>query len=452
MKHTRFTWMILFLITFLVPAWASDDVELILRVKPADLRAVLRTYNLELEETLSGQNVYLVEWEEDDDDDDDDDEEEGLSRLLARMRRDARVIHVEVNQNLQIPVAEPGTPLPLDPAAVQQALADRQAVNFFGTSALRGFAEQPAVHRIDLDDVRQLTTGAGIVAVIDTGVDPQHPLLRDRLLPGYDFTRDQPGANELYDLDPNSQGVITQEAAVFLEGLRGANLNSFSIPILTQEAAVFLEGSRPPSAFGHGTMVAGLIRLTAPGAYILPLKAFDGKGNATLFNLIRAIYYAADQRARVVNMSFTIAIPSAEFQRAIETVAGRGVILVAAAGNSGLNAMVYPAAYPMVIGVGASDAADNRSLFSNYGPDLLSLVAPGEGLITAYPGGYAAAWGTSFSAPMVSGTVALLEQVRPGGTLPQLLDALSQAKTVAQPGSGAGRLDVEAALERRLLQ
>lgn len=449
MMHTQIRFICLLLITLLVPAWADDDVELILRVKPTDLRAVLRAYDLELEETLPGQNVYLVEWEADDDDEDG---EEDLARLLTRMRRDPRVIHVEINQTLQIPVTTPGAPLPLNPAVVEQALANRQPVNFFGAPTLRGFVEQPTVHRIELDDVRRLAVGTGIVAVIDTGVDPQHPLLRDRLLPGYDFVRDQPGASEIYDLDSNSQGVITQEAAVFLEGLRGANLSSFSIPILTQEAAVFLEGSRPPSAFGHGTMVAGLIRLTAPGAYILPLKAFNGQGNATLFNLIRALYYAADQQARVVNMSFTITNPSPEFQRAIETVAARGLILVAAAGNDGLNTLVYPAAYPAVIGVGATDAADNRSTFSNYGPGLLSLVAPGEGLITAYPGGYAAAWGTSFSAPLVSATVTLLEQVRPGATLPQLLDALSQAKPIAQPGSGAGRLDVEAALERRLLQ
>jgi thermitase len=151
-------------------------------------------------------------------------------------------------------------------------------------------------------------------------------------------------------------------------------------------------------------------------------------------------------------MSFTIAQPSDEFTRAINQAATRGVICVGAAGNEGRETIVFPAAYFTVIGVASTTNADARSGFSNFGTTLVSLAAPGEGLITTYPGGnYAAAWGTSFSAPLVSGTVALLEQIRPGATFADALQALEKALPLGS-SLGAGRLDIPAALHYRLAQ
>src|SRR5438309_12103574 len=85
------------------------------------------------------------------------------------------------------------------------------------------------------------------------------------------------------------------------------------------------------------------------------------------------------------------------------------VICVASAGNDGKEEMVFPAGLASVIGVASTANDDTRSTFSNYGQDLVWVAAPGEGIITTYPfGTYAAGWGTSFSAPMVSGAAALL--------------------------------------------
>ncbi|MDX2267404.1 MAG: S8 family serine peptidase [Bryobacter sp.] len=460
-RRTLICWL-LCLALFAIPGFAfdDDDVKLLLRVAPQNLQAILDKFDLEVEDAFPEQNLYLVEWEggddnddsDDDDDDDDDDDSESLDRFLQRVRRDPRVLAIEVNQELELREDDDNPLVAPNANPASQALVDRQLVPFHGTQALKGYVEQPAAHRIEVDEVRSLASGAGIVAIIDTGVDTRHPLLRDRLLPGFDFTRNQPVADEIMDLNGQDGGVLTQEAAVFLESLRPTNISSYATPILTQEAAVFLEGARPPSAFGHGTMVAGLVRFTAPDAWILPVKAFDANGKATLFNLVRSIYYSASKGARVINMSFTLAQPSAEFTRAIHDVTMQGVVCVAASGNDGLQTMVYPAGFPTVIGVASTNANDQRSAFSNFGPQLVTLAAPGEGLITTYPGGYAAAWGTSFSTPLVAGAVALMEQLRPGTTVDQAIGALSQAKPIGDAGLGFGRLDVSKALAGRLVQ
>jgi subtilisin family serine protease len=199
-------------------------------------------------------------------------------------------------------------------------------------------------------------------------------------------------------------------------------------------------------------MVAGLIRLVAPTARIMPLKAFTPLGTASLFNLTRAVYYAADNGAKVINMSFTIAQTSDEFTRAINYAAARGVICIGAAGNSGRQTVVFPAAYHNVLGVASTTNADQRSTFSNFGAALVSLAAPGEGLITAYPGGgYASVWGTSFSTPLVAGAVALLEQARPGTSYFQAEQSLQRAVPLTLD-LGAGRLDINAAVTHRMLQ
>ncbi len=129
-------------------------------------------------------------------------------------------------------------------------------------------------------------------------------------------------------------------------------------------------------------------------------------------------------------------------------------ICVAAAGNQAEDILVYPAAFRNVIGVASTTNGDQRSSFSNYGQDLVWVAAPGEGIVTTYPfATYAAAWGTSFSAPLVSGTAALMLDY--GGSL--LMDILifqnqsdsAQSLAHAQPITpdlGHGRLDAYRAL------
>jgi subtilisin family serine protease len=112
--------------------------------------------------------------------------------------------------------------------------------------------------------------------------------------------------------------------------------------------------------------------------------------------------------------------------------------------------MAFPAGYHNVLGIASTNNADARSTFSNFGSTLVSLAGPGEGLVTAYPGGgYATVWGTSFSSPLVSGTVALMLQTHPSSSYQQIEQALRAARRLG-PELGAGRLDIQAALAARM--
>ena len=100
-------------------------------------------------------------------------------------------------------------------------------------------------------------------------------------------------------------------------------------------------------------MVAGLVRLVAPGARIMPLKAFGADGTSTMSDLVRAVYHAADNGARVINMSFTMTVESRELRRALD-YAGDGVLIVASAGNNGSKMVLYPAAWSEALGIGST--------------------------------------------------------------------------------------------------
>src|SRR3989442_792291 len=226
-------------------------------------------------------------------------------------------------------------------------------------------------------------------------------------------------------------------------------LNQSTASILDQSTASILDTRQVPRTFGHGTMVAGIIHLVAPTARIMPLKAFEADGTAHLFDILRAIYYAVDHGAKVINMSFSTEQRSAEMKRAINYAVSRGVICVSSAGNNGARLRVYPAAFGNVLGVGSTSNLDARSTVSNFGDDDVTLAAPGEGIITTYPGGhYAAAWGTSFSAGFVSGGAALLLQVNTRTNQEAVADALEEtAKELPDRlGLGDGRIDLYRAL------
>jgi thermitase len=191
-----------------------------------------------------------------------------------------------------------------------------------------------------------------------------------------------------------------------------ASLKQSTVAILDQSTVAILDGVTPlPSHFGHGTMVAGLVHLVAPTSSILPLKAFQSNGTGNLSNIVQAIYYAVNNGANVINMSFSLTTPSPMLQAAIGYASSNGVISVASAGNNGEPLVVYPAALNGVIGIASTNAADQRSSFSNYGVPSVFMAAPGEALITSYPGNqWAGVWGTSFSTALVTGATSLLLQ------------------------------------------
>lgn len=313
-------------------------------------------------------------------------------------------------------------------------LSDSTPVSYFGTSVWRGYVAQPAATIVRLADTQSAfnVTGAGIVAVIDTGVDPAHPVLQPVLLAGYDFTRYEPNGSEMNDFGappppPNSTNK--------------AQVNQSTIAVLDQSTIAVLDNPQY-AAFGHGTMVAGIIHLVAPTAQIMPLKAFRADGSGYLSDILRAIYFAVHNGANVINMSFNFPTYSQELARTLRFAVRRQVICVASAGNDGTEKMVYPAGFGKVMGIASTADDDTRSAFSNYGEELVWVAAPGEGVITTYPfGTYAAAWGTSFSTPMVSGAAALLRSVNINCDESCAEKSLANAVPISSD-LGYGRLDI----------
>ncbi len=342
----------------------------------------------------------------------------------------------------------------------------------FGAALWSGYADQEAARQVRLHEAhaQRADCAAATVAVIDTGVDPQHPMLAGALLPGYDFILEQEGVPSEWDfLDQSLQPILEQSLQPILEQSLQPILEQSLQPILeavtTGEGEALTLGSQvavlldqasvaafgelaPPPYFGHGTMVAGLVRLAAPGAAIMPLRVFNGSGSAHLFDIVRAIYWAVDHGADVINMSFSMPESSTELKRAVQYARSHGVICVASAGNQGESALVYPAAYAASVGVAATTAGDQLSEFSNHGNALVELAAPGSGVVSTYPGGvFGAGWGTSFSAPLVAGTLALIHAQHGGdaAAFQAAVHDLNQGSVAIQELAGdigSGRLDV----------
>lgn len=327
------------------------------------------------------------------------------------------IVDVEVDQVVFTEGSEGTEPTPVPPA-----LLDAQPVDYYGATVRRGYVQQPAFEILGINEAHNQLglTGRNVtVAVIDTGVDTTHPVLTPVLLPGYDFTRNREGAAE--------QGDITQSTMAVLDGAPGF-VNQSTMAVLDQSTMAVLDGP-DYAAFGHGTLVAGVVHLAAPRAKILPIKAFRADGRGYLSDVLRALYYASNKNAKIINMSFSFESKSRELERTLSYVTLRGAIAVSSAGNDGLRTNAYPASYSTVMGVASTTNWDTLSTFSNYGTSVAWLAAPGEAIVTTYPfGSYAAAWGTSFSTPFVAGTAALLVE-NMGGILTnqQAADAAGNA-------------------------
>jgi Subtilase family len=346
------------------------------------------------------------------------------------------ILDAEPDQTLTIPPNENNQSTA---STAPQGLWDNTPVNYYGTSVTHGYVNQPAAQIIRVAQAHSVfnVSGAGIVADIDTGVDPNHPALQGVLLAGYDFTRNQPGGSELNDISMSTPPPCQTCAAAYV--------NQHTAAMLDQHTAAMLDGSQY-AAFGHGTMVMGVIHLVAPTAQLLPLKSFSANGNGSLSNILAAIYYAVQNHASVINMSFDLTTSSTELADAINYANKNNVILAASSGNDGKQEMVYPAGLQNVMGVASTNNQDQRSTFSNYGNQIVWVAAPGEGVITTYPfATYAAGWGTSFSSPMVAGTASLLVNMQSSTSENQASWAVAHAKWIGL-NMGNGRLDVYGSL------
>jgi hypothetical protein len=341
----------------------------------------------------------------------------------------------------------------LDP--ITPDLLSSSTITYFGSLVRAGYVQQNGTSLIQLAQTQaQFPTGNNIVAVIDTGVDPTHPALVNVLVPGYDFVHNVAGfASELADLNQSTVAILDQSSVTNLDQKNSPLvLNQSTVAILDQSTVAILDGQSLPEDFGHGTMVSGLIHLVAPTASIMPLKAFQSDGTAQLSNIVAAIYYAVDHGARVINMSFSTTSRDPVLQQAIAYAFSHGVIGIASAGNQGREMTVYPAGFQGVIGVGSTNKNDVRSPFSNYDSDAIRMAAPGEALVTTYPGNnYAAVWGTSFSSALVSGASALVTDVIPLANAGYATLAFDQGPQIHQ-NVGYARLDLLPALQYCLTQ
>lgn len=358
--------------------------------------------------------------------------------LASVLRLVTGVLDAEPDQLVVIPPssnANAGAVQTTIPATLYQQIP----MNYYGSIVWTGYAIQPASQIIDLPRARSAfgVTGTGIVADIDTGVDPNHPVLKPVLLQGYDFTRNQPGGSEMTDLNGATGSACSSCSAAFVDQHTAA--------MLDQHTAAMLDGT-PYSAFGHGTEVMGMIHMVAPMARLLPVKTFGPDGSGTLSNILSGIYYAVQNHANVINMSFELSSNSSELGTAINYAASQNVVCVASSGNDGEKEVVYPAGLQNVMGVASTNDLDQRSSFSNYGDQVVWVAGPGENVVTTYPfGTYSVTSGTSFTSPMVAGTVALLINLQPHMNQSVAAKAISNANWIG-PNMGNGELDVYHAL------
>ena len=262
------------------------------------------------------------------------------------------------------------------------------SADFFGGTTPNDprYNEQWNLKAIDVEKAWQKTKGKGIVvAVIDTGVSRVEDLKNTNFVKGYDFVNDREDVSDDNGHGTHVAGTIAQSTN-----------NNFGVAGVAYEAS------------------------------IMPLKVLSGSGGGTISDIAEAIIFAADHGANVINMSLGGGGESKLMQEAIDYAYKKGVVIVAAAGNSNRNAAFYPARYPKVIAVSATSATGEKAPYSNYGAGV-DVAAPGGAIARGKDGDSAggilqntidpstkqsvfrAFQGTSMASPHVAGVVALIE-------------------------------------------
>lgn len=197
---------------------------------------------------------------------------------------------------------------------------------------------------------------------------------------------------------------------------------------------------------GHGTHVAGTIASygsvsgVMQNATLIPVKVLGDDGSGSLYGITQGILYAANIDADVINMSLGGGGYNQSMDEAVQTATSQGTIVVAASGNDGASSISYPAAYSSVIAVGSVTSNRTRSSFSNYGSGL-ELMAPGSNIYSTYPNSrYTSLSGTSMATPHVAGVAGLIRAANPNISVSQarqiLRDTAQEAGSSTQYGYG----------------
>ncbi|HEY5160378.1 MAG TPA: S8 family serine peptidase [Gaiellaceae bacterium] len=334
--------------------------------------------------------------------------------LLDRIggRREATV-HSLRTAIVRVPVAEKKQALTLlrRQADVSYAEADG-FVHAFSTSindpySIAPYAPWPLANPL-FPEAWDLTTGDAsvVVAVVDSGVQADHPELMGRVLSGYDFVNGD---------------------------------------------------SDPADDFGHGTEVAGVIAAQGNNGIgiagvcwkceIMPVKVLDSSGAGTDSWVSSGITWAVDHGADVINLSLGGTNTSQTLANAVSYAETHGVVVVAAAGNDGVSTLNYPAAYDGVISVGAVDEGHSRYTWSNYGSWVM-VDAPGCTNSTSLGSTYTGFCGTSAATPFVAGLAGLARSYSSSASSSSVVSAIEQsAQNLASGNSIHGLIDAECTLQ-----
>lgn len=299
--------------------------------------------------------------------------------------------------------------------------ADPSSIGGWGGTDPAPFASQYAVQVLRLAQAHTINRGAGaVVAVIDTGVQLNHPALAASLTQArFDFVDGDTTPDDVFNgRDDNNDGRVDELA-------------------------------------GHGTHVAGVVHLVAPAARIMPLRVLDSDGEGNVWSLVEAIRYAADHGANVINLSLGTSSRSRLLEDTIRSASQRGVLVVAAVGNDKTETEQYPAADNCALGVTSVGATGKKSSFANYG-NQVDVAAPGEHIFSAFPtNGYAWWSGTSMATPFVAGQAALVHSLRhtlPAGAVANVIAHTSRSIDAQNPQfagrMGFGEIDVGNSLAR----
>ncbi len=378
----------------------NDDpeaTEIVVKLNPVSnptIQAINTTYNTTtLEELVSSRGIYRLQVPLG----------QNASDLADQMADDVRLLYAEPNFQSEAPEGNP------------------RYIRFWGGPDTASPAEDYATDLLGLAQAHTFRRGAGVtVAVLDTGIQLDHPDLANRLTAArYDFVDD--------DAIPTDEGNNQDDDG---DGL-------------TDEA------------LGHGTHVAGIIHRVAPDAQIMPLRVLDAEGRGNIFVIAEAMLYAAQHGAQVINLSLGTSQESELMKDILEDLAQTDdVLIVAAAGNLNSSVKQFPAAEDEVLSVTAIDGASKKSDFANYG-DWIDVAAPGEGISSTFPVNIYAMWsGTSMAVPFVAGQAALIRSAAPAMTVPYIMAHIresTQSIDAGNPGYqgklGRGRIDIGGSLQ-----
>ena len=335
---------------------------------------------------------------------------------VALSAQDARVVGEVPALGVQRLTVPEGQELAIIAALRHHPLVEYAEPNYIIRAVLTPndpyFSSQWGLTKIGAPQAWEVTTGSSdlTIAIVDSGIDLDHPDLSGKIILGYDYV--------------NGDWV-------------------------------------PDDDYGHGTHVAGIaaawtdngqgVAGVSWGARLMALKVLNARGTGSYADVASAVIYAADNGAKIINLSLGGDYDSQTLHDALIYAHNAGCVLAAATGNDGGSVVLYPAQYAEALAVAATGSTDQRAWFSNYGPEV-DVAAPGVSIYSTYRGGgYISMSGTSMATPYVAGLAALIWSEYPGYTNDQVEGRVEMtAVDRGTPGwdqyYGHGRIDAHAAL------